>query len=101
VTSKVSSGSMPTPKSSAASFKKNALKGTLKGGGFDLVPGTLEAIKTDDMQFTTGQNPFLWGYLPVQEMWLFKEFGVRPVSLDSGADVVDISTAGTVDPLFH
>ena len=53
------------------------------------------------MQFTTGQNPFLWGYLPVQEMWLFKEFGVKPVSLDSGADVVDSSTAGTVDPLFH
>jgi simple sugar transport system substrate-binding protein len=82
-------------------IQKNGLKGVVKGGGFDLVPGTLEAIKTGDMQFTTGQNPFLWGYLPVQEMWLFKEFGVRPVSLDSGADVVDASNAAGIDPLFH
>jgi simple sugar transport system substrate-binding protein len=71
------------------------------GGGFDLVPATISAIKSGDLQFTTGQNPFLWGYLAVHQMWLLKEHGVQPINVDSGADIVDASRAGNVDPQFH
>ena len=82
-------------------IQKNGLKGKVMGGGFDLVPATISAIKSGDLQFTTGQNPFLWGYLAVHQMWLLKEHGVQPINVDSGADTVDASRAGNVDPQFH
>jgi ABC-type sugar transport system substrate-binding protein len=66
------------------------------------VPGTLSAITSGDMSFTIGQNPFLWGYLSVHQMWLFLEHGIHPISLDSGADVVDASDdIANLDPMFH
>jgi simple sugar transport system substrate-binding protein len=82
-------------------IQKNNLKGKVSGGGFDLVQGTLNAIKTGDVQFTTGQNPFLWGYLSMHQLWLHSAHGVHPISLDSGADTVDISNVEGLDPMFH
>jgi simple sugar transport system substrate-binding protein len=83
-------------------IQRNSLGGQLMGGGFDLVPGTLSAIESGDMQFTIGQNPFLWGYLSVHQMWLSVAHGVHPVSFDSGADVVDATDdIANLDPLFH
>jgi simple sugar transport system substrate-binding protein len=82
-------------------IQRNGLIGKVMGGGFDLVPATLSGIKSGALQFTTGQNPFLWGYLAVHQMWLQKEHGVHPISVDSGADIVDATTAGNVDPQFH
>jgi simple sugar transport system substrate-binding protein len=83
-------------------IERNNLQGQVMGGGFDLVPGTLSAIQNGDMQFTIGQNPFLWGYLSVHELWLQVAHGVHPVSLDSGADVVDATDdIANLDPMFH
>lgn len=83
-------------------LQRNNLQGQVVGGGFDLVPGTLGAIQSGDMQFTIGQNPFLWGYLSIHQMWLYLEHGIHPISLDSGADVVDASVdLANLDPLFH
>lgn len=82
-------------------IQKNGLTGKLIGGGFDLVPATINAIKSGDLKFTTGQSPFLWGYLAVHEMWLQKEHGVHPISVDSGADVIDASNAANLNPQFH
>lgn len=83
-------------------IQRNELQGQLRGGGFDLVPGTLSAIQSGDLQFTIGQNPFLWGYLSVHQMWLSLEHGVQPISVDSGADVVDASDdIANLDPMFH
>jgi simple sugar transport system substrate-binding protein len=83
-------------------IERNSLQGQVVGGGFDLVPGTLSAIQNGDMQFTIGQNPFLWGYLSVHQMWLFLEHGIHPISLDSGADVVDATDdIANLDPMFH
>jgi ABC-type sugar transport system substrate-binding protein len=83
-------------------IQRNNLQGQIMGGGFDLVPATLSAIESGDMQFTIGQNPFLWGYLSVHQMWLSLEHGIDPSSLDSGADVVDASVdIANLDPLFH
>ncbi len=83
-------------------IQRNNLKGQVMGGGFDLVPGTLGAISSGDMQFTIGQNPFLWGYLSVHQMWLYLEHGIHPISLDSGADVVDATDdIANLDSMFH
>ena len=83
-------------------IEANSLQGTVVGGGFDLVPGTLSAIMAGDMAFTIGQNPFLWGYLSVHELYLSLEHGIQPISLDSGADVVDANDdIANLDPMFH
>jgi simple sugar transport system substrate-binding protein len=82
-------------------IQKNGLAGKVIGGGFDLVPATIDAIKSGDLKFTTGQSPFLWGYLAVHQMWLQQAYGVHPISVDSGADVIDASNAGTLNPMFH
>jgi len=44
-------------------------------GGFDLQPGTLDAIASGDMDFTIDQQPYQQGFLPVFYLWLYKLSG--------------------------
>lgn len=49
-----------------------------KGGvvaGFDLFPQTLGFIKSGDVNFTTDQQAYLQGYLPVHQLYLYKVSG--------------------------
>ncbi len=63
--------------------------GLVKGGGvvagFDLFPQTLDFIKTGDVNFTTDQQAYLQGFLPVQQMYLYKLSGglVGPANSDT------------------
>jgi simple sugar transport system substrate-binding protein len=60
-----------------------------KGGavvaGFDLFPQTLDFIKKGDVAFTTDQQAYLQGFLPVQQMYLYKLSGglVGPANSDT------------------
>ena len=59
-----------------------------KGGavaGFDLFPQTLDFIKSGDCSFTTDQQAYLQGFLPVQQMYLYKLSGglVGPANSDT------------------
>jgi simple sugar transport system substrate-binding protein len=59
-----------------------------KGGavaGFDLFPQTLDFIKAGDVNFTTDQQAYLQGFLPVQQMYLYKLSGglVGPANSDT------------------
>ncbi len=59
-----------------------------KGGtvaGFDLFPQTLDLIKSGDATFTTDQQAYLQGFLPVQQMFLYKVSGglVGPANSDT------------------
>jgi simple sugar transport system substrate-binding protein len=40
--------------------------------GFDLFPQTLDFIKAGDVAFTTDQQAYLQGFLPVQQLYLYK-----------------------------
>ena len=53
--------------------------------GFDLFPQTLGFIKTGDVTFTTDQQAYLQGFLPVQQMYLYKLSGglVGPANSDT------------------
>lgn len=53
--------------------------------GFDLFPQTLGFIKSGDMTFTTDQQAYLQGFLPVQQMYLYKLSGglVGPANSDT------------------
>jgi simple sugar transport system substrate-binding protein len=75
---------------------KNGLAGKLPAGGFDLTPGTLNAIKAGQLNFTIDQEPYLQGFLPVLYLYLFNLSGglVFPPNTDTGLTFVTKDTVG-------
>lgn len=72
----------------ACGFVSNKYGLAKKGGvvaGFDLFPQTLGFIKTGDVTFTTDQQAYLQGFLPVQQLFLYKVSGglVGPANSDT------------------
>jgi len=51
---------------------KESLVGTVFTGGFDLLPETLKNIQSGASQFTIDQQPYLQGFVPVQQLYLYK-----------------------------
>ncbi|HWF35757.1 MAG TPA: sugar ABC transporter substrate-binding protein [Solirubrobacteraceae bacterium] len=43
----------------------------VKGGGFDLTPITEQLLKAGDIQFTIDQQPYLQGFFPILELYLY------------------------------
>jgi len=72
------------------------LAGKIPAGGFDLTPGTLNAINSGQVNFTIDQNPYLQGFLPVLYMYLFNLTGglVAPPNTDTGLTFVTKSNVG-------
>lgn len=44
----------------------------VRGGGWDLLPTTLRAIHDGDLDFTIDQQPYLQGFLPVLQLFLYR-----------------------------
>jgi simple sugar transport system substrate-binding protein len=67
------------------------------GGGFDLLPKTLENISAGFGDFTIDQQPYLQGFYTVMEMFLYKASGglVGPADINTGLKFV---TKDTVAP---
>jgi simple sugar transport system substrate-binding protein len=67
-----------------------AAKG-VHGGGFDLLPKTLELISQGQMDFTIDQQPYLQGFYTVLEMFLFKASGglVGPADINTGLKFIN------------
>jgi simple sugar transport system substrate-binding protein len=53
-------------------IQKHNLKGKVKGGGYDLTPVTQQTLAAGYMQFTIDQQPYLQGFFPVLELYLYK-----------------------------
>lgn len=53
--------------------------------GYDLLPETLALIQSGDMTFTTDQQPYLQGFLPTLQIYLYKLSGgaVAPANTDT------------------
>jgi simple sugar transport system substrate-binding protein len=47
----------------------------MKGGGYDLLPKTLELLKDDQIDFTIDQQAYLQGFYPVLQLFLTKMSG--------------------------
>jgi len=47
----------------------------IKAGGFDLPPITEQRLASGDLDFTIDQQPYLQGFLPVLELYLYKASG--------------------------
>ncbi len=54
------------------SIQKHNLKGKVKGGGYDLTPVTQQTLAGGYMQFTIDQQPYLQGFLPILQLYMYK-----------------------------
>jgi simple sugar transport system substrate-binding protein len=55
-------------------------------GGFDLLPKTLQEIQAGNLDFTIDQQPYLQGFYPVAQLFLYKLSGglMQPCDTDTG-----------------
>ncbi len=47
----------------------------VRGGGYDLLPKILELLQAGHIDFTIDQQPYLQGFFPVMQMYLYKVSG--------------------------
>lgn len=62
----------------------------VRAGGFDLLPSTLVAIEDRLLDFTIDQQPYLQGFLPIQQLFLYQYSGglVSPAETNTGLKFV-------------
>ena len=65
--------------------KLNLRSKGVKGGGFDLTPVTEKLLSVGDLDFTIDQQPYLQGFLPILELYLYKASGglTGPATIDT------------------
>ena len=70
-----------------------AAKG-VKGGGYDLTPITEQLLAAGDIQFTIDQQPYLQGFLPILELYLYNvSQGLSGIAdVDTGLKFLDKTT---------
>jgi simple sugar transport system substrate-binding protein len=66
-------------------------------GGFDLNPSTLQSIKAGSLDFTIDQQPYLQGFLPVLQLWMYKLSGGLVAPSDTNTGLLFV-TKDNVDP---
>lgn len=71
--------------------KYNLQSKGIHAGGFDLQPKTLQEIKAGNLDFTIDQQPYLQGFFPVLQLFLYKLSGglMFPAQTDTGLLFVD------------
>jgi simple sugar transport system substrate-binding protein len=52
--------------------KRNLRDKGVKGGGYDLTPVTQKLLAGDQIDFTIDQQPYLQGFLPVLQLYMYK-----------------------------
>jgi simple sugar transport system substrate-binding protein len=62
----------------------------VRAGGYDLLPGTLAAIAGGRLDFTIDQQPYLQGFVPIQQLFLHLYSGglVSPAETNTGLKFV-------------
>jgi simple sugar transport system substrate-binding protein len=55
----------------AQTIQKHNMKGKVKGGGYDLTPITQQLLAAGQIQFTIDQQPYLQGFFPILELYLY------------------------------
>ena len=78
-------------------IQKHSLKGKVIGGGYDLLPGTLDLINKGFLEFTIDQQPYLQGFVPAVQLFFYKVSNTQtgPFEANTGLKFV---TKETVEP---
>jgi simple sugar transport system substrate-binding protein len=68
----------------------------VKAGGYDLFPDTLKLMKDNHIDFTIDQQPYLQGFLPVMQLYLYNISGgvTGPAETNTGLVFITPDTAG-------
>jgi ABC-type sugar transport system substrate-binding protein len=82
-------------------IKNNDLQGKLLAGGSDLAPAQVDGLREGYVAFGLGQNPYLQGFYPVMIMHQAIEYGIRPITIDTGTDVVTPENVEEYNPEFR
>ena len=77
-------------------IQKHGLNGKVKGGGYDLTPITQQTVASGAMQFTIDQQPYLQGFLPILQLYMYKASqGLTGVAdVNTGLKFLDKTTVG-------
>jgi simple sugar transport system substrate-binding protein len=60
----------------AQTIQKHNLRGKgIKGGGYDLTPVTQKLLAADQIDFTIDQQPYLQGFLPILQLYMYNASG--------------------------
>src|SRR5215213_549079 len=68
----------------------------VRAGGYDLLPEILKLMKAGHIDFTIDQQPYLQGFFPVMQMYLYKISGGVTGPAETNTGLIFI-TPGTVD----
>jgi simple sugar transport system substrate-binding protein len=76
--------------------KYNLASQGVHAGGYDLEPLTLQAVQQGNLDFTVDQQPYLQGFVPVVQLFLYKLSGglSSPVETDTGLLFVTKANVG-------
>jgi simple sugar transport system substrate-binding protein len=74
--------------------KQGLAKKGVKGGGYDLTPITEQLLAAGDIQFTIDQQPYLQGFLPILELYMYNvSQGLSGIAdIDTGLKFLDKTT---------
>ena len=61
---------------------------TIQMGGFDLVPILLDEMKKGYVHLTVDQQPYLQGYLPIQQLYFINKFGLSAFDVNTGKALI-------------
>jgi simple sugar transport system substrate-binding protein len=66
----------------------------VKAGGFDLTPVTQQLLAAGNIDFTIDQQPYLQGFLPILQLYLYKVSGTLSgiADVDTGLKFLDSNT---------
>jgi len=87
-----------SPAGVAITSKKHGLqKKGIATGGYDLLPETIADIASGDMGFTIDQQPYLQGFYPVVQLFLYKASGglMFPSNTNTGLKFVTKANVAT------
>jgi simple sugar transport system substrate-binding protein len=78
----------------AQTIQQQGLKGKVKGGGYDLLGPTGTLLNDGFIQVTIDQQPYLQGFLPILELYLYKVSSgtTGPADVNTGIKLVDSSS---------
>jgi simple sugar transport system substrate-binding protein len=76
--------------------KHNLRSKDVKGGGYDLTPVTQKLLAAGQLDFTIDQQPYLQGFLPVLQLFMYKQSGslTGPADVNTGLKFLDKTTVG-------
>jgi simple sugar transport system substrate-binding protein len=75
-------------------IQKYNLAGKVNGGGYDLLPPTEKLLAAKQIDFTIDQQPYLQGFLPVLQLYMYKVSGTLTGMADTntGLKFLDSTT---------